>query len=157
MARSSGSKSGRSTKGGGLSSLLSSVWVRRLLWGVGTLAVLAFAVEGGEYGTSDLFTQKDRKAELEAELEELRDSVAVLKTELKAMTTDPVRLERVAREEYGMVKGEKEILYRLKSADSVRSTDSTRGGRGRVDEPVGVDSGRSVANIPRLPRGGAAW
>ncbi len=144
-------------KGKGLKALLSVVWIRRLVWGVGAIVVLAFAVEGGEYGTRDLFTQRDRKAELETELSELRDSVAALKVELKAMTTDPARLERVAREEFGMVKGGKEILYRLKSADSVSVGDSARETGTRADEAAGVDSGRTLANIPRLPRGGAAW
>ncbi|HEY0930041.1 MAG TPA: septum formation initiator family protein [Gemmatimonas sp.] len=149
MARSSASK------GSAFSALWQTVWVRRLVWGAGILAVLAFAVEGGEYGSSDLFTQRDKRSDLENDLQDLRDSVAVLRAELKAVATDPARLERLAREEYGMVRGDKEILYRFNGArsDSVPAPQTDE----RSDESAGVDSGSSVANIPRLPRGGAAW
>jgi len=150
VARSSASK------GGAFSALLQTVWVRRLLWGAGILAVLAFAVEGGEYGSSDLFSQRDQRAELENDLQDLRDSVAALRADLKAVATDPARLERLAREEYGMVRGEKEILYRFNGARSDSAAVKLVPDE-RSDESSGVDSGSSVANIPRLPRGGAAW
>lgn len=149
VARSSVSKAGS----GVLSSLPGAGWGRRLLWGAGVLAVLVFAVQGGEYGTSDLYRQRRGKAALESELAELRDSVAALQVELKAVRTDPLRLERLAREEYGMVRGNKEILYRLKRIGS----DSVQGDESLWDLPFGVDSGEPVANVPRLPRGGAVW
>lgn len=37
-------------KGKGLKALLSVVWIRRLVWGVGAIVVLAFAVEGASTG-----------------------------------------------------------------------------------------------------------
>jgi cell division protein FtsB len=114
------------------------IWLRRLAWGAGVLSVLVYAVEGGEYGTSDLWTQRDERLQLESDLEVLRDTVAVLKRTLEQVRTDDATLERIAREEHGLVMGEKELLYRVR----------------RVD---GVDSARQVTNIPRLPRGGAAW
>jgi cell division protein FtsB len=89
------------------------VWLRRLAWGAGAVAVLTFAIEGGEYGTSDLVTQRRQHRELEADVEALRDSVSALRAEMQAVRTDPARLERLAREKYGMVQGEKELLYRM--------------------------------------------
>ena len=74
-------------------------------------AVLFFTVEGGEYGTLDLWSQKGRRAQLEAEVAQLKVDVDSLRRELKAFKTDDARLERVAREEWGMVKGGKELLY----------------------------------------------
>ncbi len=74
-------------------------------------AVLFFTVEGGEYGTLDLWSQKGRRAQLEAEVAQLKIDVDSLRRELKAFKTDDARLERVAREEWGMVKGGKELLY----------------------------------------------
>jgi hypothetical protein len=50
---------------------------------------------------------------------------------LAAVRTDPWRLEQLAREEHGMVRGDKELLYRL-----------SRGGGDRVD------SGRAAPDIP---------
>jgi cell division protein FtsB len=86
-------------------------WLRRLAWGGGGALVLYLAVEGGEYGTSDLWTQREQRQALETELEQLRDSVTQLRTVMEAVTTDTVLLERMAREQWGMVRGNKEILY----------------------------------------------
>lgn len=94
--------------------------VKRLAWGIGALAVLVYAIEGGEYGTSDLLTQRDRKAALAQNVDMLAEDVDALRAELKAVTSDPVRLERMAREEWGMVRGEKELLYRMR-ADTSRA------------------------------------
>jgi cell division protein FtsB len=92
--------------------------VKRVAWGVGALAVLVYAIEGGEYGTSDLLTQRDRKAALAQNVDMLAEEVDSLRAELKAVTSDPVRLERMAREEWGMVRGEKELLYRMRTDTS---------------------------------------
>jgi cell division protein FtsB len=92
--------------------------VKRIVWGVGALAVLVYAIEGGEYGTSDLLTQRERKNALAQEVAELERDVDSLRAELKAVTSDPVRLERMAREEWGMVRGEKELLYRMRTDTS---------------------------------------
>ena len=92
--------------------------MKRVAWGVGALAVLVYAIEGGEYGTSDLLTQRDRKAALAQNVDMLAEDVDSLRAELKAVTSDPVRLERMAREEWGMVRGEKEVLYRMRTDTS---------------------------------------
>jgi cell division protein FtsB len=92
--------------------------MKRIVWGVGALAVLVYAIEGGEYGTSDLLTQRERKNALAQEVAELERDVDSLRAELKAVTSDPVRLERMAREEWGMVRGEKELLYRMRTDTS---------------------------------------
>lgn len=95
--------------------------VRRLAWGAGAVVVLAFAIEGGEYGTSDLLAQRETKAQLEADLEALRDSVTTLNATLKQVSSDDAALERIARERYGMVRSEKELLYRFDGGDAVSS------------------------------------
>ena len=92
--------------------------MKRVAWGVGALAVLVYAIEGGEYGTSDLLSQRDRQTALARQVEELAQDVDVMRAELKAVTSDPVRLERMAREEWGMVRGEKELLYRMRTDSS---------------------------------------
>lgn len=92
------------------------IWLRRLAWGAGIVAVVFFTVEGGEYGTRDLWSQKGRKARLDAQVAQLKLDVDSLKAELKSLKNDDARLERMAREKYGMVKGSKELLYRLESS-----------------------------------------
>jgi cell division protein FtsB len=72
-----------------------------------------FAVEGGEYGTSDLLRLRARRAVLARELDSLRRHVDSLGRVKAALTGDPAVQERIAREEFGMVRGDKEVLYRF--------------------------------------------
>jgi len=78
----------------------------------GGLALLAFALFAGEYATSDwikmrrdLATERQRLGELQAQV----DSLARL---AEALANDPATQERVAREEFGMIR-DGEILYRV--------------------------------------------
>ena len=107
------------------------IWLRRLAWGAGVVAALFFTIEGGEYGTRDLWLQKGRKARLDGEVAQLKRDVDSLKKELDAIKTDDARLEHLAREVYGMVKGPKELLYRVERdgiPDST-ATDTSRASR----------------------------
>ena len=92
---------------------------RKLLLAAGVLGALAFAIEGGEYGTRDLLRQKQRKARLQAATDSVQHVVDSLRRYKRRLETDPVLLERIAREEFGMVRGDKEILYRI-AEDSAR-------------------------------------
>ncbi len=97
-----------------------AVIARRVLLVAGVLAVLAFAIEGGEYGTRDLLARTDRRATLEREVARLQRVVDSLTAEKRAVEQDPVVLERIAREEYGMVKGDRELLYRFADEGDAR-------------------------------------
>ncbi len=77
------------------------------------LAVTYFAVQGGEYGTTDLLRQRGRLAVVQHEVDSLQAQVDSLQRWKRAIETDPLVQERLAREEFGMVKGEKEVLYRF--------------------------------------------
>lgn len=72
-----------------------------------------FALQGGEYSTGDLWKQRKFKQKLTAETDSLAREVDSLRREAHAVQTDPATQERIAREQYGMVRGDKEILYRL--------------------------------------------
>jgi cell division protein FtsB len=93
--------------------------VTRLLVAAGVLGALWFAIEGGEYGTRDLLRQKQRKARLQSAVDSVQHVVDSLRRYKKRLETDPVLQERIAREEFGMVRGDKEILYRI-AEDSAR-------------------------------------
>jgi cell division protein FtsB len=54
-----------------------------------------------------------RRERLEAEVARLQSVVDSLRAELVAVEQDAATIERIAREEYGMVKGERELLYRF--------------------------------------------
>ena len=81
--------------------------------GAVALAVTYFAVQGGEYGTTDLVRQRGRLAVLQHEVDSLQGQVDSLVRWKRAIDTDPLVQERLAREEFGMVKGDKEVLYRF--------------------------------------------
>jgi cell division protein FtsB len=92
--------------------------IRRLLVVAAIIAVLVFAVQGGEYGTSDLWRQRARRQALIARLDTLQRQVDSLTRRKRALQDDAALQERIAREEFGMVRGEKEILYRFADPDS---------------------------------------
>ena len=87
--------------------------IRRIvLWGIVAVA-LVYAVQGGEWGTDDLLAQRSRATRLRAEIDSLRREVDSLARVKKAILTDSTVQERIAREEFGMVRGDKELLYRF--------------------------------------------
>jgi cell division protein FtsB len=96
--------------------------VRRLLGWVIITAIVWFAVQGGEYSTWDLLQQRWRKERLTVQIDSLHHQIDSLAAYKKALLTDPVLQERIAREEFGMIRGNKEILYRFAadSAETVR-------------------------------------
>jgi cell division protein FtsB len=94
---------------------------RRIIFWCVVAGALLFAVQGGEFGTDDLLAQRSRATRLRAEIDSLRHEVDSLARVKKAILTDPVVQERIAREEFGMVRGDKELLYRFTTPrDSVR-------------------------------------
>jgi cell division protein FtsB len=103
----------------------STTHARRALWRVvlltAVIAALLFAVQGGEYGTTDLVAQRRHLAQLDRDVAALQQRVDSLSAWKKAVETDPVVQERIAREKFGMVRGNKEFLYRIASpADTSR-------------------------------------
>ncbi len=93
--------------------------LKRLLVGAAVIAALVFAVQGGEYGTRDLMRQRARKAQLEATNAALVHVIDSLRSYERRLETDPVLQERIAREEFGMVRGDKEVLYRFEEPKPV--------------------------------------
>jgi len=91
---------------------------------LGTLALIAvalvFAVQGGEFGTLDLVRQRREKARIVRSVDSLSRVVDSLKKYEDKVEHDPATQERIAREVFGMVRGNKEIVYRFASprADS---------------------------------------
>jgi cell division protein FtsB len=86
---------------------------KRVVLAVIVLGIVVFAVQGGEYGTWDLVTQRSRRERLESRIDSLTRLVDSLERRKRAIRTDAAAQERIAREEFGMVKGEKELLYRF--------------------------------------------
>jgi cell division protein FtsB len=78
----------------------------------GGIGLLVLAAWGGEYSSADWITIRRQLAEERAKVAALRieiDSLAKLAHELE---TDPAVQERVAREQFGMIR-DGEVLYRV--------------------------------------------
>jgi cell division protein FtsB len=102
---------------------INPVWRRigiRALAVLGVAGIAWFAIQGGEYGTFDLLSQRSRRAALQHDIDSLQRTVDSLTKWKHAVETDPRVQERIAREEFGMVRGQKEMLYRFIEPDSVR-------------------------------------
>jgi cell division protein FtsB len=84
--------------------------LKRLIWFAVAGAAVYFLIQGGEYGTSDLVRQRLEKRRLTAAIDSLQAEVDSLRKYRKAVETDPKTQERIAREQFGMIRGS-EILY----------------------------------------------
>lgn len=85
----------------------------RLAWLALIVAALVFAVQGGEYSTLDLVHQRRERRRLISRIDSLSRTVDSLKRYRDRLQRDPKLQERIAREDFGMVRGTKELLYRF--------------------------------------------
>jgi len=95
--------------------------LKRIIWALVIVGALAFALQGGEYSTMDLYRQQVRKKGLERSVDSLQRRVDSLGRYSKLIQTDSATQERIAREEFGMVRGDKEILYRFGEPDTTKA------------------------------------
>ena len=77
----------------------------------------AFAFQGGEYSTPDLWQLRRDEAEERGHVTALQHTVDSLEHVAAAIEHDPAVQERVARESFGMIR-RGEFLYRLVPSDS---------------------------------------
>ena len=96
----------------------------RLLWLAVIVAALVFAVQGGEYSTLDLVHQRREHQQMTVTIDSLTRLVDSLRKYRDRLQRDPKLQERIAREDFGMVRGTKELLYRF-AAPRDTSSDST--------------------------------
>ena len=93
--------------------------IRRILLGIVVLTIVWFAVQGSEFGSWDLWKQRGEKRQLQHELDSLQHRVDSLKKYRMRLDTDRALQEKLARENVGMVRGDKELIY-LISPDSTK-------------------------------------
>ena len=78
----------------------------------GVLGLIALAVWGGEYGTADWITIRRQLADEQARVAQLKVEIDSLGKFARDLETNPVVQERVAREQFGMIR-DGEVLYRV--------------------------------------------
>jgi cell division protein FtsB len=84
---------------------------------VGVVA-LTFAIQGGEYSTLDLLRQRTQAGQLQATIDSLQHTVDSLARYRDRVLHDSALQERIGREEFGWVRGDKELLYRFDVPDT---------------------------------------
>jgi cell division protein FtsB len=89
----------------------------RLLGALVLLGAVVFALAGGEYGTLDWLELRREEQQEQRTIEELQAEVDSLRRYAHAVETDRRVMERLARENFGMIR-KGEFLYRLE-ADTV--------------------------------------
>src|SRR4051812_26097181 len=94
--------------------------IRRILLAALVLYAIWFAAQGGQYGTWDLWVQRKQRAQLQRQLDSLQKHVDSLRTYRARLDTDRTLQEKLARENVGMVRGDKELLYLITPKDSSR-------------------------------------
>ena len=94
--------------------------LRRLLLVITAIVVVYFAIQGGQWGTWDLWTQRQEKLALQRTDSTLERKVDSLRQYRAQLDTDRALQEKLAREEIGMVRGEKELVYQLGPPDTAK-------------------------------------
>ena len=93
--------------------------MKQWLFRFGIVFAVYFALQGGEYSTWDLFRQRARERTLTQAVDSLQRDVDSLTRLKRLLETDPATQERIAREDFGMVR-DKELLFRFLDPDSVK-------------------------------------
>lgn len=91
--------------------------IRKVAAGLVLLAAGYFLAFGGEYTFLDLWRLDQAQVTETAELERIRQEVAELEQKADSLATDSAALERLAREQYGLIR-EGERLYRFVEPDT---------------------------------------
>lgn len=78
----------------------------------GGVGLIALAVWGGEYGTADWITIRRQLADERTKVAALRIEIDSLTKLARDLETNPAVQERVAREQFGMIR-DGEVLYRV--------------------------------------------
>ena len=92
-----------------------------LIMPVVLIVALYYATFGGEYSIFELRAARAAVAEEEAELAELEVRIDSLSAWADSVRSDSGTLERIAREQFGMIR-EGETLYRFVSEDGESSS-----------------------------------
>jgi cell division protein FtsB len=88
-----------------------------------------YAVFGGQFSVFDVHDARDEISGLSEELDQLRVENDSMRSWVESLESDPAVLERVAREEIGMIMpGER--LYRFDDAETVNDAGGARDGSG---------------------------
>lgn len=107
-------------------------------WGLllGAFSLIAYIFVFGDYGGYRIWKQKREIAQLEGTIRHLRFEQEQLKKEVDLLRNDPEYIEKIAREDYGMIK-EGEIIYKIVTSPPAGGSEEEEGS----DEPSSEEEG----------------
>jgi cell division protein FtsB len=103
---------------------------------LGVFAVIVYIFVFGDYGAYRIWKQKKELAQLRQTIQVLRQKQEQLKRDVDLLRNDPESIEKIAREEYGMIR-EGELLYKIVSSPQEREKEKAGG----LDEPHEKEGG----------------
>lgn len=99
--------------------------MKKIILGILIVMGVYFALFSGEYSTLDLIKQRKTRDRLLYVADSLQSQVDSLIKIDAMIRSDPVTQEKIAREEFGMVRGDNEILYRFIGPSFLDSSDDS--------------------------------
>jgi cell division protein FtsB len=84
------------------------------------VGVLYYAILGGEYTVPKLISQRQERNRIVRDIDSLTKVVDSLRRYRKRLDSDAALQERIAREQFGMVRSDKELVYRFVGQDTMR-------------------------------------
>jgi cell division protein FtsB len=96
---------------------------RRIYWGVGVMVGLYLLVPliVGDMGLVKYFKMRKTYHRLQEEIQQLSEDNQKIEGEVRALRSDPVKIEQLARERLGLVRAG-EVVYQFEPAPSAEST-----------------------------------
>jgi len=72
-----------------------------------------FTLQAGEFSTRDILRERSRRRQLLVQIDSLQHQADSLTRVERMIRTDPATQEHIAREDFGMVRGDNEIIYKF--------------------------------------------
>ena len=77
------------------------------------LGAMYFTLQAGEFSTRDILRERSRRRQLLVQIDSLQHQADSLTRVERMIRTDPATQEHIAREDFGMVRGDNEIIYKF--------------------------------------------
>jgi cell division protein FtsB len=104
--------------------------VRRVIGVVLTIGAIYFTLQAGEFSTRDILQERSHRRQLLAQVDSLQHQADSLTRIERMIRTDPVTQERIAREDFGMVRSDNEIIYKFVTPSVSDSASTVKGQSG---------------------------
>jgi cell division protein FtsB len=92
-----------------------------------SLGAIYFTLQAGEFSTREILLKRSYRRRLLSQVDSLQRQVDSLTRVERTIRADPAMQERIAREDFGMVRGDNEIIYKFVAPSASDPAASTKG------------------------------